>query len=309
MYFPATKVKVITSSVTKGKAALKKGSLGYAINLGGIYADKKAFTTTTIPYTMCPGHMLVTRFGNEKTRRLEIKPVVYVIPIQKDKVQKFKTAKAIVDDAKRFTGQLLTLWKEAGRPVKSLPFIIAIPAIKELDVTISNNELKAWTYSFFASDLLKPILNSQDAGYGALLKKNLKQYLPSNQYTDLTTFFRHPKEVYKLVDSLEDKQNFILFLQSLRNAYINNYLINGYNINGTSVEISNSLKFSKNIDKNTTDILGLWNIKNNNIIQNCIVFSWLTLCYNINAYKGGPAYIPKVQKHISDWLNIITTAK
>ena len=307
MYFPATKVKVLASSDTKRGATLRKGSLGYVANYGGLYIKTKPTVSTIAHYAMCPGYMLVTRFGNEQKQRRELKPVVYVIPLNKGLVNNkvIKTIRALLEDAKLYTGHLTNVWKNQGIPVKKVPFIVAMPITACSDITSSDDELKAWAYSMFSSKLLTSALNEEDTGNGAALADKLLNYLPPKQELPWYKLFLYPKELYKLLDTMENKTKFITFLQGQRVAYIRDYLNTAYCINGNRAEISRAFYNSAGVDQQTDDIPGLYNLKRSKITQKKLTLAWLDLCYNLNTHKGGLNYVPDIKQHISEWLDQI----
>lgn len=215
MYFPATKVKVLASSDTKRGATLRKGSLGYVANYGGLYIKSQPTSSPLrmAHYAMCPGYMMVTRFGNEQKQRRELKPVVYVIPINKGLVNNkvIKTIPALLSDAKLYTGHLTNVWKNQDIPVKKIPFIIAKPIMECSKITSDDNELKAWVYSIFSSKILTSALSEEDTGNGAALADVLLKHLPSKQELPWYKLFLYPKELYKFLDTVKDKTTFVTF--------------------------------------------------------------------------------------------------
>jgi hypothetical protein len=307
MYFPATKVKVLASSDTKRGATLRKGSLGYVAKYGGLYTNVQTTSSKMAHYTMCPGYMLVTRFGNENKRRRELKPVVYVMPINKGLVKGkiIKNIPALLENAKLYTGHLTNVWKNQGVPVKHLPFVIAMPTSEEAVISSSDNELKAWVYSMFSSELLTSALIEGDNGSGAALTDLLLGYLPSKQELPWHKLFLYPKELYSFLDTVENKTAFVTFLQGQRTAYIRNYLNTGYCINGSPLEAGRAVYNNFCVDPNTDDIPGLYNLKRSRVTQKKLTLAWLDLCYKLNAHKGGLSYVPSIKQNINEWLDQI----
>lgn len=315
MYFPATKVKVLASTTNKSGAALRKGSLGYISTVGGIYTPIAPNGLMLPHYAMAPGQLMVTRFGNEVKRRAELKPVVCVIPITSHQANgsKFKNIDALLEDAKQFTLQFAELWKESGIPNKQLPFIVAVPTTEEINVTASSDELLSWVYSLFLSPLLKSALDNEaiNCGYGAVLAEKLAKYLPNANDVSWYKFFMYKNEVATLLKSLnKDKINdFVVFLQGQRSAYIRDYLTKMYNINGTANEIFAAIQTKDGINSSMPNVLNTYNLKDYHRSYKKIELSWLHACNKLNSHKGGLAHIPDIYTHICAWLKKITTIK
>lgn len=315
MYFPATKIKVLASTVNKAGAALRKGSLGYVGTVGDVYTPHKPANSLSITYAMLPGRLVVTRFGNEAKRRAEVKPVIYVIPINGGVLngKQFKNINTLLEDAKRFTGQFASLWDKSSESAKRLPFIVATPTTEEAVVTASREELCAWVYSLFSTSLLRNALAKNDIGHGhgAVLAKALSKYLPKSKDTPWYKFFMYKQEIAKLLDSLSEEQlnNFVIFLQGQRSIYIRDYLKETYAVGETSKTMQLRMQIATGINPERVDIPGLHNLKYNRIAYKQIGLAWLHACYQLNSHKGGIAYTPGVYPMICDWLKRITTSK
>ena len=316
MYFPATKVEVLASSVTKRGAALRRGSLGYVANFGGTYSPTAPNPSIEqIPYILTPGYIVVTRFGNEVKRRVELKPVIYVVPTQPHgtRYSKLKSINNLLEDAKRFTGQLSDSWKDVGMSIKQLPFIVVVPTTKEASLTESCVDFNAWVTSIFASKLLRPALakGKIGRGSGAALIRLLSDYLPPQQDFEWYKYFMHQKEVEAFLTTLpkEKKLQFITFLQGQRSTYIREYIGMTYGVYGSENDIQRAIRSNAGIDLTTPNIPGLYNLNRWWLVQKQLELAWLDICYNLDIQKGEIKRVSEVRKNMSVWIDRITTFK
>lgn len=316
MYFPATKIKILASSVVKKGAALRKGSLGYVTNLGGVYSSiDPSINIEKIPYLLIPGHIITTRFGNEIKRRSEIKPVVYVVPTQSQSINhsKLKSIDSLLEDASYFASHLKSSWKNTNLTVNKLPFIIALPTTEETSLVSNNTDFNAWVTSIFTSKLLTTALDkgSIGKGAGAALVKLLSDFLPSQQEFEWYKYFAYQKEIDAFLKTLPQakKLQFITFLQGQRSIYIRNYLSNVYTLYGSRDVYRYALRNANGIDFSTPNLVGLYNLKHWYSVQKRLTLAWLDICYNLNIKEDKLSEISDIRKNINMWITKITTFK
>ncbi len=223
MYLPVSRVKVIESSSSKRKSSIKRGTVGYVANLGGMYT-RHVFNRGK-EFVFTPGYLIVVK---PDSKGIEQKPVIYAAPLER--VIGFAIyllrPELVVKKASKFKGILMETWRRENVKIHNPPVIVAVPSKETVNLIDNDQELKAWIISFFKSGLLIDVLSYEENGESKALSEKLMEFLPPKDEIPWHKLFIHIKELIKVIDTLtrEEKLRFINFLQGQRSINIRNFL-------------------------------------------------------------------------------------